>query len=98
MVRRTARTEPQIVIGREGMAKRRRFMERPASVSVVKPKAKKPDPRVCMPGGVTKSETSRNVHQMRVTAKRVTVMLRRARMLQRLYGETFCIVSVSNLP
>jgi hypothetical protein len=54
------------------------------TVNVVYANAKKPDPRVCSAGALTKRETSRNVHQMKLTARNAVERPRRARTLQRL--------------
>lgn len=56
-----------------GTPKKIRTKPRFAIVKVVNPKAKKPLPRECNPGGVAKAETSRRTHQTNVMAVKTSV-------------------------
>jgi hypothetical protein len=51
-------------------------------------KSKKPEPRECIPGGLTKIETSNRVHQRNVMMAKRTVKYLKSRTVQRLYGDT----------
>jgi len=50
----------------DGVAKNSRTTKRRPRVKVVYEKSKNPDPRECMPGGLTKMETSSRTHQRKV--------------------------------
>lgn len=83
------RINPHTVIGLDGTAKNIKAITRFPTVSVVKEKAKKPDPRLFIIGGLTKVETSSNIHQIKLITSRIAVMMCNARTLQRLYGDTY---------
>jgi len=72
----------------EGVAKNKRIMRRSPRVSVEYEKSKNPDPRECIPGGLTKIDTSCNTHQKNVINVKSAVKKRNVRTLQRLYGDT----------
>jgi hypothetical protein len=57
----------------EGDEKKRRATRRFPTVKVVYEKSKKPDPRVCMPGGEMNIETSNKTHQRKVMTRKRTV-------------------------
>ena len=82
--RRAATMLPQIVMGLEGTAKKSKPSIRYPVASVVYEKAKKPEPRECINGGVTKMDTKRNVQQTKLTASATSERPRSARTLQRL--------------
>lgn len=68
----------------EGTAKNRIPTRRLPSVRVVKETSKKPEPRLCMPGGLTKIETNSMTHHTKVMARNRIEKIRRMRTLQRL--------------
>jgi hypothetical protein len=72
----------------EGAEKNRRTVARYPAVRVVYERSKNPDPRECMPGGLTKIATSSSTHQRKVIMRKNTVKYLRNRTLQRLYGDT----------
>jgi len=72
----------------DGAEKNNKATRRLPAVKVTKAKSKKPDPRVCIPGGETKIETRSNVHQTKLRKKKRNVKYLRNRTVQRLYGET----------
>jgi hypothetical protein len=47
-------------------------------------KSKKPDPRLCMPGGDTKMDTKRSTHQRKETIRKRMVRYRIARTVHKL--------------
>jgi hypothetical protein len=57
----------------EGVEKKRRTIKRMPSDKVVYEKSKKPDPRECIPGGLTKMDTRSSTHQRKVTMVKKTV-------------------------
>jgi hypothetical protein len=84
----TAITRLVICAALDGAAKNRRTVRRYPAVRVVYEKSKNPDPRECMPGGLTKIETRSSAHQRKVMMRKNTVKYLRNRTLQRLYGDT----------
>lgn len=54
------------------------------AVRVVKEKSKKPDPRECIKGGLTKIDTRSSTHQRKVMTRKRIEKYRRALTLQRL--------------
>lgn len=62
------------------------------TVRVVYEKSVKPEPRLYINGGLTKMDTSRKTHQTKLTARKRQVKKRRARTLQRLYGDTYTLL------
>jgi hypothetical protein len=80
-----------MVIGLDGMEKKSRLIIRLPRVKVVNEKPVYPEPRVYMNGGVMKIETSKRTHQTELMARNTRVRNRKARILQRLYGETWNI-------
>ena len=77
----------------DGVEKNRRTMSRTPRVRVVYEKSKKPEPRLCIPGGLTKIETSRSVHHRKVATVKMTVKYLKARTVQRLYGDTLYVLA-----
>jgi hypothetical protein len=67
-----------------GAEKKRSEHSSTPAVRVVYEKSEKPEPLVCRPGGETKMLTSSSTHQMKVMARKVTEMKRKARTVQRL--------------
>jgi hypothetical protein len=78
----------RILTDLDGTSKKMRVNMRFTSVHVAKPKANQGLPRVLIPGGVTKVETRSKIQKMSVIKVKATVKYRRARILQRLYGDT----------
>ena len=72
----------------EGVEKKRSTIRRTPTVKVVKEKSKKPEPLECMPGGLTKMDTSNSTHHKKLIIAKRTVKYRRNRTLHRLYGDT----------
>lgn len=58
----------------DGVPKKTRLKTRRHTATVALPRAKKPDPLVCIPGGVAKADMSSSAHQARLstTMKNVT--------------------------
>jgi hypothetical protein len=84
----TERAELHIVIGVEGIEKNSKATSKFPTVRVVKEKSKKPEPRLFIPGGLTKIEMSSTSHQKNVIPEKRRVKCRSARTLHRLYGDT----------
>jgi hypothetical protein len=82
-------TKHVICAALDGVAKNKRTISSKPRVSVEYEKSKNPDPRVCIPGGLTKMDTSCNTHQRKVIKVKNAVKKRRIRTLQRLYGDTY---------
>lgn len=77
-----------IVMGVDGMAKNINAISKFDIVRVVNEKSKKPDPRLLIPGGLTKIDMSSRIHQRSDINNTVRVSPLRARTLHRLYGDT----------
>src|SRR5690606_5583976 len=86
--KRTAMHAQSILVDLEGVLNESRSDTSRHSAMLALLSAKNPEPLVCRPGGVAKTETSRRIHQARVTKAMRTVALRITRTVQRLYGET----------
>jgi len=57
----------------DGVEKNKRPIRRRPRVNVVYEKSKNPDPRECIPGGLTKIETKSKAHQRKVIIVKRTV-------------------------
>jgi hypothetical protein len=57
----------------DGVEKNRRTIRSRPSVKVVNEKSKKPEPRVCIPGGLMKIETKSRTHQRKLMMAKSTV-------------------------
>jgi hypothetical protein len=82
--RSTAIQMPQMVMGLDGTAKNSNPRTRYPVARVVYENAKNPDPRECIIGGLTKIDTNRKVHQMKLRPSAKREMARKARTLHRL--------------
>lgn len=71
-------------MGFDGTEKNIRPKTRYPVARVVYEKAKNPDPRVWIIGGLTKIDTRRKVHHMKLAARAIIDTPRRARTLHRL--------------
>ncbi|QSS56794.1 hypothetical protein I7I53_05102 [Histoplasma capsulatum var. duboisii H88] len=94
--RKRERTVPHMVMGFDGTEKNIRAISRLPMVKVAKEKSRKPGPRLFIPGGLTKVDASSTIHQIRVIIRKRMLRLRRARTLQRLYGDTCLWFSFEN--
>lgn len=83
--------------GRDGIPKKMRVNIILANARPANPNEVKPLPLILKPGGVANADTSRTTHHTNVTTVSKTVMNRRRRMLQRLYGDTAGSSGVSAL-
>ena len=81
---RAASVMAHIVMDLDGTAKNKSPKMRYPVAKVVYAKAKKPDPRGWIIGGLTNMETSRNVHHMKLSANATSDTPRTARTLHRL--------------
>lgn len=91
--RTTAMTRHATCSAFEGVEKNRSRTSKRPSVKVVYEKSKKPEPRECIPGGLTKIETSSSTHHKKVRAAKKTVKYLMNRTDHRLYGDTLLFVS-----
>jgi hypothetical protein len=87
-IKTTAMTRHATCSAFEGVEKNNRTMSKRPSVKVVYEKSKKPEPRECIPGGLTNIDTSNRAHQRKVIMEKKTVKYLKNRTDQRLYGET----------
>lgn len=78
----------RILTDLDGTSKKIRVKMRFTSVHVAKPKANHGLPRVLIPGGVTNVDTRIRIQKTSVIKVNATVRYRKARILQRLYGDT----------
>lgn len=73
----------------DGVAKNSSTMSRRPMANVVYEKSKKPEPRECIAGGLTKIETSSSTHHRKVITANRTVKYLRNLTDHRLYGDTW---------
>lgn len=69
----TAITKHVTCAALDGVEKNRRSTKSRPSVKVVYEKSKKPEPRECIPGGLTKIDTNNKTHQRKVMTAKMTV-------------------------
>jgi hypothetical protein len=80
----TAMTKQVTCAALDGVEKKRRTTRSKPNVRVVYEKSKKPDPRACIPGGLTNIDTNNSTHQRKVKMEKKTVKYLNHRTLQRL--------------